>query len=91
MYPTRSDKTAWRTIDEEAVIVIPEESQVKVLNATGSRIWELCDGTRSVFAIIQQITDEFSVKPQDAQDDVTEFVGELAGKGLLLLKNERTR
>ncbi len=88
IYPLRSDKTAWRTIDEEAVIVIPEESQVKVLNATGSRIWELCDGTHSVSAIIHQITNEFSVKPQKAEDDVTEFVSELGRKGLLLLKNE---
>jgi hypothetical protein len=90
-YPIRSDKTAWRVIDEEAVIVIPEESQVKVLNITGSRIWELCDGTCSVSAIIHQITDEFSVKPQEAERDVTDFVTGLAKKGLLFLNTERTK
>ncbi len=87
----RTDKTAWRTIDQEAVIVIPEESQIKVLNTTGSRIWELCDGAHSVSAIINCITEEFSVNPQEAEGDVTEFVSELAGKGLVLLSNERTK
>lgn len=88
-YPMRNDKTAWRTIDGEAVIVVPEESQVKVLNTTGSKIWEFCDGTNSVSAIIHQITSEFSVKPQEAKKDVTDFLRELAGKGLIVLNRER--
>lgn len=88
-YPTRSDRTAWRTIEEEAVIVMPEESQVKVLNATGSRIWELCDGTHSLSVIARRIADEFSVGPEEAEEDVTDFVRALAEKGLLLLTTER--
>ncbi len=70
------------------MIVVPEESQVRVLNATGSRIWELCDGSHSVSAIIHRVTDEFSVDFQQAEQDVTDFVTELAEKGILSVNLE---
>ena len=40
-WPKKSEDTASRIIDGEAVIVIPQKGVVTVLNETGSGIWQL--------------------------------------------------
>jgi hypothetical protein len=37
-----------RRLEHEAVVVLPDKGEVKVLNEVGAQIWALADGTRSV-------------------------------------------
>jgi hypothetical protein len=53
------------------------------LNELGSRIWQLCDGARSVAEIIQIIGDEYDVSPDRVQHDVLRLLQELAGERLV--------
>ncbi len=73
----KNKKSASRIIDGEAVIVLPEIGEIKVLNAVGSRIWDLLDGHRTVAEIAGTIHQEFEVAAEQAQQDVIEFIGEL--------------
>jgi hypothetical protein len=73
-------------VDGQAVIVLPEEGVVKVLNAVGSRIWELADGTRTVRAIVQVIYDEYAVSHEQAEKEVVEFVTEMVQGDLLMVE-----
>lgn len=82
-FPVKSEKTASRIIDGEAVIVMPEESKVRVLNEVASRIWELMDGNRSVEAIASSICGAFEVSYSKALEDTTGFVKESAQKRLV--------
>ena len=75
--PNKHPRTASRLVDGEAVIVLPEENVVKVLNAVGSRVWELADGTRTVREIATTIYDEYDVSHEQAEKEVIEFVTEL--------------
>ncbi len=84
--PVRHPRTASRVIDDEAVIVTPEENLVKVLNEVGSRIWELADGTRTVGEIAEAIYIEFEVDKTQAEEDVVKFVEELEKSDMMAVK-----
>ncbi len=88
-YPVLHPQVAARIIDGEAVIVLPESSQVNVLNQVGSRIWELIDGIRSVGEITEAIVAEYDVTAEQAEQDVDEFIQELVGNKMLVLADEK--
>lgn len=81
--PLHHPQTASRVFSGEAVIITPAENIVRILNDTGSRIWELADGTRTVGEIAAALTQEFAVDPVEARASATAFVDELAAKGLV--------
>jgi coenzyme PQQ biosynthesis protein PqqD len=88
-YPAFHPQVAARIIDGEAVIVLPESSQVNVLNEVGSHIWELIDGTRSVGEITKMIVAEYDVTAEQAERDVEEFTQELVDNKMLVLADEK--
>ncbi|MBU0494844.1 MAG: PqqD family protein [Chloroflexi bacterium] len=47
------------------------------LNETAARMWALVDGQRTVGEIRDAIVAEFDIGPEQAQQDVTEFVAQL--------------
>jgi hypothetical protein len=81
--PTHHPRTAARVFSGEAVIITPAENKVRMLNTVGSRVWELADGTRTVDEIAGVLAGEFDVDLAQAQESATQFIDELAAKGLL--------
>ena len=77
---TRDENVAWRIIGDEAVLLSAEDSSVHSLDAVGTRIWELCDGEKTVKEIIDQVVAEFEVDHETAEKDVVEFIEELMQK-----------
>ena len=71
-----------RIVDGEAVLVLPEQGKVKVLNQVGGRIWELADGSRTVEEIAGIICQEFKVEEATAQEDTLAFAAELIERGI---------
>ncbi len=84
-YPDKSPQTASRVIDDEAVIIMPQENKVRVLNEAGSRIWELANGSRGIDRIASLIAEEFDVSYDHALNDTREFINDLYGKDMLVL------
>lgn len=82
-YPARNPDTAWRAIEEETVVVYPRDGMIRVLNETGNRIWELCDGNISSGDIAGVIHEEFEVSLEDAMSDVDAFLASMDEKGLI--------
>ena len=81
--PMHSPRTASRVFGQDAVIISPAENTVRMLNPTGSRIWELTDGSRTVDEIAFLLTKEFDVALPEARQQVAEFLADLEGKGLV--------
>ncbi len=81
--PMRSPSTASQIIDEEAVVIVPSEQMVNVLNAVGCRIWDLADGRRSIAEIAEILKQEFDVSYETALEDAVEFTRDLTGKKML--------
>jgi len=73
---------------DEAVLVLPERGQVKVLNEVGARVWDLADGTHDIDAIVGTLCDEYDVDRDRAEADTLIFIAELEAKGLLALATD---
>ncbi len=82
-YPKRSEETASRVIDDEAVIVMPKEGTVKILNDTGAAIWELSDGAHSIEDIAKSLSGRFYIAEAEACRDILEFLEELKAEGMI--------
>ncbi len=70
-------------VEGEAVLVLPEQGQVRVLNEVGARIWALADGTRTGRDIVAAICTEYDVGPAQAEADALAFLTELEAKGVI--------
>ena len=86
-YALKSHETASRVIDGEAVIITPQNNEVKVLNEVGSRIWELLDGTRNIDQLAAVIAEEFDVTIETALQDITLFIEELDSRNMIILQD----
>lgn len=85
-YPEPHPQTAGRVIDNEAVLILSDISEINVLNGVGSRVFELSTGEHSVAGIITAITDEYDVTTEQATSDVVSFLQELSAQNVLVLK-----
>jgi hypothetical protein len=65
------------------VIISPAENVVRMLNPVGSRIWELCDGSRTLDQIAAALTGEFEVDLAHARQSVADFAAGLLDRDLL--------
>jgi len=87
-YPLRSPDTAFRIIENEAVVVSCTEGTARVLNETGARVWELLDGVRGIDEIIEIIIADFKVSKEEARADIVEFLKELIEKKMVVMLDE---
>lgn len=81
--PRHHPQTASRIYSGEAVIITPAENMVRMLNPTGSRIWELADGTRTVAEIAAVLAAEYAIDPAQAEAAARRLLDELTEKGLV--------
>ncbi len=81
--PSHHPDVAARTIEDEAVVVLPVQGEVLVLNEVGTRIWDLVDGLKTVQEIIDTIVDEFDVTPPEAGRDADEFLATMTARQAL--------
>jgi hypothetical protein len=85
-YPAPHDQVATRIVDGSAVIVLADSGEVMVLNAVGTRIWQLTDGTRTAQEIVESIQREYAVAPEQARKDVAELLEKLIDANALVLR-----
>ena len=81
--PRKHPHAASRVYEGEAFIVLPQFHEYKILNTTGTRIWDLIDGNRSESEIATLIAEEYDVALDTALEDVTTFVTDLRANGML--------
>ena len=84
--PIKSDKTASRIIDGEAVIVLLDKQETIVLSDVGSRIWEIMDGKRNIDEISGAIISEFDATYEETLKDITEFIEDMIQRGAVEIK-----
>lgn len=83
--PHKSERIAARSVDGKAVVVVLDARKLHTLNPVGTRVFELCDGTRSVQAIAACIADEFEVDAGTAERDALAFLSELLAQGAIVV------
>ena len=84
-YLNKSPKTASRIIEGEAVVVLPETSDVNILNYVASRIWDLADGRKKTNEIILTIQNEYEAEDEEIKNDSVEIINMLITKNMLIV------
>lgn len=82
-YRPHPDVISTQLDEEEAVLLSLETQRYYSLNETGSRIWDLLSGGRSVEEIAEAITEEWDTTYDEARHYVEEFLEELSEEGLV--------
>lgn len=73
----------YQIVDGEAVLVLPQAGQIKVLNEVGTRIWSLLNGTLTVSEIADRICLEYYVELAQVEVDILEFLADLEKKEII--------
>lgn len=81
--PVRGEATAFRIINDEAVILNLDSGIYYSLNEVGSKVWDLCDGSRDIKDITTAVCQEFEVEREAAEKDVLELMDDLIKEGLI--------
>lgn len=84
----QNERTASRILDGKAVVITIDRNQLHVLNAVGTRVWQLADG-RSIDAITEQIVQEFEVERERARADVLAFAEQILSVGAARLESQK--
>ena len=81
--PTINPDLIWRQVDENTVVVTPQDGQMRVLNGVGSTIWQLLADNQPKEAIIAHLVAHYTVTAEQASTDLDKFLTELEDRNLL--------
>ena len=81
----RRKQVPWRVLDTEALVVNVKTGMLYPLNSVGTRIWELCDGERTLPEIVAALAAEFEADERIIREDAERFIVELAEASLVSL------
>ena len=78
----KNQNFVFRQIDDETILVPIKDSvgdlgAIYNLNEVAAFVWQHLDGKKTLEDIKHMMTDEFEVSDPDAEQDLTEFVGQL--------------
>jgi SynChlorMet cassette protein ScmD len=76
--------------DNWVILFDPDSGNSRVLNPISAFIWKLLDGNHTVIDIVEKIRDYYANVPQEAEQQVTEFIEVLATKGFVETTSEGT-
>lgn len=82
--PRKSELVAHRQVGDGEVLLHLESGQYHGLNRTGSRIWALIDGERTIAAIAAELAASLADAPEALEDEVARFVAALRHRDLVL-------
>ena len=70
-------------IGEELFLYDGNTEEVHILNGGAVLVWFLCDGTRDVAGIAQEMAATFKLPEQEVMHEVQEAIGQFQSLGLL--------
>jgi len=68
---------------ESGTVTLIQSGMMHQLNLIGGMIWQLCDGTRRLDEVVDELACEFDVAEEELRSDVEAFVADLAERGWL--------
>jgi len=80
---------AWREIDDETVIISPNDSVMHELNETGSFLWKNIDGKKSAAELAELLAETYDVSADVALSDTQALLEEMSSRKLVMTIPER--
>jgi hypothetical protein len=75
---------AWREVDDDTIIISPNESLMHELNDTGSFLWKNIDGRKSAAQLADLLVATYEVTPEIALADTESLLQELSSRKLVV-------
>lgn len=69
---------------DELIAYVPAKAQAIAMNASARAVWELCDGTRTLNDICEELAEPAGMTAQALRDDVRSALDQLGRLGLLV-------
>lgn len=86
-YPLRGADSASCVINGQTLIVQAKNRKLYVLNAVGTKIWELSDGRHEIKEIIRELMAHSKKSESQIRKETEEFIEELVERQVLTLLN----
>jgi pyrroloquinoline quinone biosynthesis protein D len=81
--PVHAGDTSWSLFEGEAIILDLAKGMYYHLNPVASRIWELCDGSRTAKEVAEVICRDYDVARDQAEGDVRGLLAQFIEQGLI--------
>jgi len=75
---------AWREIDDETVIISPNDSVMHELNETGSFLWKSIDGKKSAAELAELLGENYDVSADIALSDTQALLEQMSSRKLVM-------
>lgn len=82
--PAQRDQVLSQRVPDALVLLDAKGGSYFSLDEVGARVWELCDGSRSVADVVTLLADEFDAPIDTIRADVLELLEELASESLVV-------
>jgi pyrroloquinoline quinone biosynthesis protein D len=82
--PVKSDRVLAQEADGTTVLLSLDNGTYFSLNEVGGAVWDLCDGTRSLHDVVDDLCARYDASEEQVSADVLEIVAELASERLLV-------
>ncbi len=69
---------------DELVVVLPEQGRFLVLNKTGSQVFQMMDGSRSLREIAAVLSEQYGIPVEQAQRDVLALASKLLERAVII-------
>lgn len=85
--PHARERVVAQRAKDEVVLLDLDAGTYFSLDEVGSRVWELCDGARTVTEILAMIVAEYDAPADVIESDVNRLLEELEAEALLVVAN----
>lgn len=82
-YPQRKEQVIAQKASKDFLLFNMDDGNYYSLNEVGCRIWQLCDGTRSVAALVETLSAEYDVSADVLAQDVLDMLEEFRSGKLI--------
>lgn len=82
--PRRRDRVLVQRAADEWILLDVESGQYYALDEVSGRVWDLCDGSHSVSAMVEAVCREYDAPAEAVEEDVLAFLGEMADERLVV-------
>ncbi len=88
-HPCRNAGVIEQEIDNEIILYNSEDHKVYAINQSARKIWECCDGDKTIGEISQKLSDEFGIPVVDILSDVQKALINFSTHNLLMRQGEK--
>jgi hypothetical protein len=90
---SRNPRATFRRLQEGAgsVILHLDSAEYHGVNDVGSLVWTLLEEERSFSSLIDELRSHLESPPPALEDDISDFLGELADRDLIFLRGAASK